>query len=213
MSPSPSKTHTKKLKTFEEVLVEILADSKQSPVKVKELLAIFSGRLKIILVIFLCLPFGQVLGLAVPFGLLIGWIGILLACNYQHIWMPDYILNLHIHQKIIEKIIPKILSPLRWIKPFSYPRSSWICSHPYFRILNGSLIAMMGLGLAVALPIPLVSFLGSAGIFLIGIGILNDDGLLIQIGYATAVVYLTIVVVTLNLFSMSQLIELITNYM
>lgn len=47
MFQSPSQTHTKKLMTFEEALEDILENSKHQQIKVKELMEVFSGKLKI----------------------------------------------------------------------------------------------------------------------------------------------------------------------
>jgi hypothetical protein len=49
--------------------------------------------------------------------------------------------------------------------------------------VNGAMLAALGIFLALPLPIPLTNVITAWAIFLISLGILEDDGLFIFLGY------------------------------
>ena len=75
------------------------------------------------------------------------------------------------------------------------------------RKINGCLVGLIGIFIAISLPIPLSSYIASVAIFFIGIGLLNDDGILMFIGYPIAIFYIVFVAVTLNYISIPDIIR------
>jgi hypothetical protein len=75
------------------------------------------------------------------------------------------------------------------------------------RKINGCLIALIGIFLAISLPIPLSSYIASAAILFLGIGHLSDDGIWIFIGYSLSIFYIIFVIVTLDYISIMDIIK------
>ena len=68
------------------------------------------------------------------------------------------------------------------------------------QIFHGVLIVFLGVFLALPLPIPLTNFAPGWSIFLISVGLLEKDGLIVAVGYLTslvAVAYLVFVLLSL----------------
>ncbi len=159
--------------------------SKDQPLALSEIFRILSGRGHPLVLVVLSLPFCQPIqipGLSIPFGLAIAWIGLRLIFG-KKIWMPKKILAIKISPKTIQKITKKTLLLLKKIKPLIHPRLVWICNSPFMVRGNGVIIFILGIVLSLPLPIPLSNFSSAWSIFLISLGIVEDDGLCILIGY------------------------------
>jgi hypothetical protein len=202
---------TQVLNTFSNTLKDLSEDAKHGPVPLKEILTKLSGRGKTLLAIFLCLPFGQFLGLAVPFGLLIAILGFKIALKSHSIWLPHFILKRKVHPKILKKILGKIQWPLKKINWLTHPRWTVLSTGNVFRIINGVMIGLVGICLAISLPIPLSSYIASFAIFLLGLGMLNDDGVLIAIAYPIGLFYIGLVVITSYTISLADIYHWILN--
>lgn len=71
-----------------------------------------------------------------------------------------------------------------------HPRYSWVCKNGAMQLANGLMIFFLGLFLALPLPIPLTNLAAAWSILLINLGLLEEDGLFVCIGYAVAVLSL-----------------------
>jgi len=159
-----------------------------------------------LLLIFLCIPFGQILGLSVPFGFLIAYLGFRYAFS-QKIGLPQFLLKKKISKKILEFILKQLLFFMKVIAKLSHPRLIWISTHRGMRQVNGSLIGLIGIFLAISPPIPLMSYIASAALLFLGIGLLNDDGIWIFIGYLLTISFISLVIVTQKYISISDIIH------
>lgn len=172
---------------------------------IEEIIPFFSGKGKILLLIFFCIPFSQILGLAIPFGFIIAYLGLRYAFLKKSL-APEFIIKKKIPSKILNFVLDQILYFINIIGKLSYPREGWISKESNMHKISGCLISLVGIFLAISLPIPLSSYIASAAILFIGIGILNDDGIWICIGYALAIFYIAFVAVTLNYISIMDII-------
>ncbi|MBA2369919.1 MAG: exopolysaccharide biosynthesis protein [Candidatus Protochlamydia sp.] len=173
---------------------------------IEEIIPFFSGKGKILLLIFFCLPFSQIFGLAIPFGFIIAYLGLRYAFLKES-WAPDFILKKKIPSKILNFVLGQILYFIKIIGKLSHPRFSWISTESHMRKISGSLISLVGIFLAISLPIPFSSYIASAAILFIGVGISNDDGIWICIGYMLSIFYMVFVAVTLNYISIIDIIS------
>ena len=142
---------------------------------------------------FLSLPFCQPLqipGLSTPFGLIIAFIGVRIAFS-KRIWLPKTVLLKTIPSATIQKISQKSLKLLIKMASLIHPRFRWLYGHRIMHICNGLLIVLLGIFLALPLPIPLTNFSAGWAIFLLSIGLLGNDGFFLIAGYL--VTLLTIV--------------------
>ncbi len=174
-----------KVLSLEDSLLLLLEKSNNQPLSIKSILKILSGNGRYLLIILFALPFCQPIqipGLSLPFGLAIALIGIRSAFGHR-IWLPKFILSKKIQPDALKKIVKNSLRFLKKMKKWIHPRLSFLCVHPYLHMLNGLVIAFLGIFLALPLPIPLSNLLAGWGILFMGLGMLEEDGLLVAVSY------------------------------
>jgi hypothetical protein len=205
----------KKLKpryqSFEQTFVVLLKEAKRRPISIHRFLTILSGHGKVLLLIFLSLGFVQIPGIAIVLGCFIAYLGLRIALGKSVIWIPQFLRDKKISSSLLIKVIKQTLHILKFIERWSWPRYVWATQKSITRVCNGSMIALVGLCLAICPPIPLTGLFACVAIFLIGVGLLNDDGIYIILGYVAALVYLVTVMIILNYFSMTAMIEWFKN--
>jgi hypothetical protein len=181
------------------ILLEV--SQKQSTVSIGEILKILSGKGRVLILILLSLPFCQPLqipGLSTPFGLVIAFIGFRMAFG-KRIWLPKNVLLKTVPSARIQKIAKKVLKLLTKMKRLIRPRFRWLNEHRPMHVCNGLLIVLLGIFLALPLPIPLTNLSAGWATLLLSIGLLEDDGAFLLAGYF--VTLLTIVFFILLAFS------------
>lgn len=196
---------TERFQSFEETLkLLLLKKCDQGAVSFHTLFKTLSGKGRILLLLLFSLPFSQIFGLAVVFGLIIAYLGISLAFKLPF-WIPKKLADKKIKGKIFKKIIGQVYKFFRKIKSFTHPRMIFLSQNPTMRIINGLLIAIIGISIALSWPIPLSGFISYGAIFFMAIGLLNDDGVLIAISYPLSLLYIAFVILTLKEISLSQI--------
>lgn len=171
--------------TIEEDILLLQEKSKNSPISIEEILKILSGKRESLIILFLSVPFCQPLqipGLSTPFGLAIAFIGMRMAFG-KSIWLPKKISAKTISSSVMHKITDKILWILAKMNPWIYPRIFWLSQYSAIQIMNGLLISILGVLLALPLPTPFSNLMSAWSIFFLGTGLLKDDGVFILIGY------------------------------
>lgn len=161
----------------------ILKKSQTAPVTVETLLKILAGRGKPLIIIFLTAPFCfpiQIPGLSTPFGLAIGFLGLRIAFGNK-IWLPKWILKKKIPKNFLRKFISKSRTVFKVLSRVTHPRWPWF-DHS-LHILHGLFLALLGFILALPLPIPLSNIVVAWAILLICIGLAEEDGLFVFLGY------------------------------
>jgi hypothetical protein len=184
---------TKQDSSTEKNILLLQEIGKYSPASIEEVLHLLSGKGQSLILIFLCLPFClplQIPGLSTPFGIAIAFIGLKMALG-KYIWLPKVILKKTITPETLQKITGGILWMLKKLKSWVYPRLSWLCNYPLFQIINSTIIVIMGICLALPVPLPFSNLTAAWSILLFGLGLLEDDGLFILIGYLVSSVTLT----------------------
>ena len=191
-----------KNRDLKEDLALLLEKSQRQPtISIGEILKILSGKGRALILIFLSLPFCQPLqipGLSIPFGLVISFIGFRMAFG-KHVWLPKNVLLKTVPSATIQKISQKGLKFLTKIRRLIHPRLSWLYESRPMHVCNGLLIVLLGIFLALPLPIPLTNLSAGWAICLLSIGLLEDDGVFLLAGYLVAL--LTIVFLILLAFS------------
>lgn len=144
-----------------------------------------SGKGRPLILILLSLPFCQPIqipGLSTPFGLAIAFIGLRMTFG-KAIWLPDKILKQKIPDHILSGITEKTLNFVKKMRPWIHPRFIWLYRSTFMEKGNGLIIFMLGLFLALPLPIPLSNLTAAWSLLLIALGELESDGLFILMGY------------------------------
>ena len=173
----------------------------QRTLSIGEILEILSGKGRVLMLIFLSLPFCQPLqipGLSTPFGLCVAFIGFRMAFG-KRIWLPKRVLLKTVSSAKVRKYSQKFLKLTTKIAHLIHPRLKWLSKHKVMHICNGLLITLLGLFLALPLPIPLTNLSAGWGIFLLSLGLLEEDGVFILAGYLISLI--TIGFFVLILFS------------
>lgn len=173
---------------LEQRMALLLKKTESSSISLEEILNILSGKGQCLILILLSLPFCQPLqipGLSTPFGIVIAFVGIRMAFG-NHVALPKKILAIKIKPSILKKMANSTLWFVRKARFFIHPRLQWVCENSTLKKVNGLMISALGVFLALPLPIPLSNMVAAWSILLIGVGILEDDGLFVVLGYVVA---------------------------
>jgi hypothetical protein len=187
------------------LLLQHTAD-KHDSVSIKKILEILSGKGRLLILMLLALPFCLPIplpGMSIPFGLLIAFFGIRMAFG-QGIWLPQKILSKKVKTSHVKKIAHKTLKLVRKMQAWTHPRLQWMCVHPIMKVINGIVICLVGLALAIPIPIPFSNITAAWSIFIICFGIIEDDGVFTLIGYLMFLI--TIVIYTIIGTSISAMV-------
>ncbi|MBS0653279.1 MAG: exopolysaccharide biosynthesis protein [Verrucomicrobia bacterium] len=120
-------------------------------------------------------------GLSTLFGFLIAVCGYSIAFN-KGIWFPNWMLKKKISGKLLAQAFQKGKIILVKIERAFRPRGLFLSKHPVVERINGFLIFFCALILMLPLP-PGTNFPPGLAIFLLSIGILEEDGLFVILGY------------------------------
>jgi hypothetical protein len=129
-------------------------------------------------------------GYSTPFGIVIALIALQMLLGRKTVWLPTRLKNVRIQPSLARKMIGVASKFLRKIERFIRPRQKWIRSSAGQAGLALVIIIMACL---MILPIPLTNTFPAMVVFLIGVGLSEEDGLLaigaFAIGCAAVVLY------------------------
>ncbi|MEA5464278.1 exopolysaccharide biosynthesis protein [Leptothoe sp. PORK10 BA2] len=148
-----------------------------SNVTLKELLTLGGERIFGFLFVLLSLPSALPLpapGYSIPFGIVMFLLAMQLIAGRVQPWLPEGWLDKGFDRTKVVGVISKGLPWLRRIEAVSKPRLSMVCTSPVGRLVLGLAIALMSVFMMI--PIPGTNTMPAMGIFIIGFGLLDDDG-------------------------------------
>jgi hypothetical protein len=108
-------------------------------------------------------------------------IGLRILSGGTSVWLPKSIRERSIQVDAKGKMYARVMKIVCTLEKFSRPRIVWLVRSSSIRIAIGLLICL--LALSMALPIPGTNTLPAGGIFLLGFGLLEDDGLIMGAGF------------------------------
>jgi len=146
-------------------------------------------------IVFIILSFPSALpvpapGYSTPFGIVIMLIAAQMIMGRDQLWLPARIRNAKIELRKVRKILNKGLPFLEKIEIITRPRMVPICSSQAGKSILGMVIIVMAL--SMCLIIPGTNTLPAFGIFVIGFGLLDDDGLLCLGGIVVSILAATV---------------------
>lgn len=171
-----------------EEFIRLGKECKGRSMSLKELMACAGPRSDAVITALCSFPFLFFIplpGLSILFGLIVASAGVAIAMN-RPIWLPKWMLNKKISASLTSKIFLKSAWVLAKIEKLARPRVEFFHRHPYFQRINGCLIALCGLILMLPLP-PGTNFPPGLTSILISVGILEEDGVFIILGYVAFV--------------------------
>lgn len=177
-------------RTLEDTLVLLGSKAQKGTLTLERILKILSGKGRYFLVLLLSLPFClplQIPGLSTPFGLAIAFLGFRIAFG-KHVWLPSKMLEKKISAAQMKKISKKGLWIVKKIKPFIHPRMEALCYNNILHMINGGIIVLLGVVLALPLPIPFTNLTAAWSLLFLCIGLIEDDGAWVIIGYAASLI-------------------------
>ena len=197
----------KPYKDFVESLSDLQQQAKTERVSFHDLLTALNGRGRLLLLIVLSLGFGQIPGIALLFGIFVSYLGLRIALKKSFVWIPKWLRSKKIPSYFLIKVIQQILGFLKFMKKWSHPRYEWATQGTVARVITGLMIFFVGLSFTICPPLPLTGIVAFIAMFFISIGLLNDDGIYIGIGYFFTIFYFLLALVLLKYCSLSQLID------
>ena len=137
-----------------------------------------------LLSLFLIIPFLFFIplpGISTLFGGVIMLAGYRMALG-KKLWIPKRWLDRPLPSARMKKIFSVGQVIMRKIEKVVQPRGKFFLTHPWVERFNGVLLVICGLFLALLLP-PGFNFPPAFAILFMSIGILEDDGIFLTIGY------------------------------
>lgn len=114
-------------------------------------------------------------GYSTPFGIAIGLVALQMLIGRDTLWLPERLGRTRIKPRIAEAMLGTASRFLGRIERFIHPRQQWIRD----RFGQAALaIAVLFMAALMVLPIPLTNTAPAMVIFMIGVGLSEEDGLL-----------------------------------
>ncbi len=159
-------------------------DCADKEMNARELVEFIGPRSRALISLIFSVPFLLFIplpGLSTLLGLLIAVCGYSIAFK-KGIWVPKWMLKKKISGKLLCQTFQKGETILLKIEKAFRPRGLFLTKQPLVKRLNGFLIFFCALILMLPLP-PGTNFPPGLTIFLLSIGILEEDGLFVILGY------------------------------
>ncbi len=176
-------------------------EERQPQVKIGDVIGLAGDSVFGVLLLLLALPSALPLpapGYAIPFGLVLLPLAVQLALGSQQPWIPQRFANGSIKLERVQGFVKAGTPWLRRLEAIAKPRLSPICTSPAGRVVLGVAIALMATSMLI--PIPGTNTAPAIGIFLIGFGLVEDDGLICLLGLLWSALYVVLVVVAIAVF-------------
>lgn len=159
----------------------------------QELIDTVGSRGNVFLPLFLSLPFLQPIpipGVSTLFGLMISLAGIFLSLGRAP-WLPKKLARKRIESSTVTKICITLETVMFRLEKFIRPRGQVFLQAPTLPQINGLLIALLGFLLSLPLPIPFSNSAPALSVFLLALGTLEEDFLILCFGYLATLVALS----------------------
>lgn len=153
-----------------------------------QIVEVLRGRGFDVLVIILVLPFCQPIPLpwlSTPFGLALMFFGFRIALR-QRPWLPAWLMRREISYETLHKIVTMATAVAKRLEKVIHPRLRFVKHWWSFNALNGLAIASSSFLLMLPLPIPFSNSIPAWSIMLLALGMMEEDGAVIVLGYLMA---------------------------
>jgi hypothetical protein len=168
-------------------ILEKLTDE-TTEIRLEDIFHILSKKGSATLLVLFSFPFCfpiQIPGFSTPFGLMLCFLGLRIGFAKKP-WWPKWVLEKKIKSSQLKALLKHITKGFLFFKRIIHPRMFFLTQNPVLLHLHGLLVFILSLLLSLPLPIPFSNMLAAIPIFFIGLGLLEDDGLMIIIGYLFA---------------------------
>ncbi len=163
----------------------VLERVSRRPVTWGELVEGMGDRAELLVIILFNLPFviGLALpGMSVPLGFLIALTGLNLSLG-RRLWLPVRVLRARVSPRTAGRALRGAERCLRWFEKFLRARWFGVVGGHRRRWVHGLPLAVLGLFLALPLPVPFTNFIPAVGVLLLALGLLERDGRTLVLGH------------------------------
>lgn len=113
-------------------------------------------------------------GYSIPLGIILFLLAVQLIIGSNSPWLPGGWLKRPIPLEKVQGFLKAGIPWLEKIELISSPRLSFVCNGRFSRVIIGCAIALMAI--LMMIPIPGTNTFPAMGIFVIGFGLVDDDG-------------------------------------
>ena len=162
-------------KKLSEILEELAADATRTRVSLADLVAAMHGRAFGALLLIFALPnaLPAIPGTSGILGLPLLFLSAQMMLGRQP-WLPKFISLRSMPRDDFANLVERVNPWLEWADRFTAPRLQGLTTPPAQRLIGGFCLL---LSVVLALPVPFVNMLPGASLCLIGLGVLERDGL------------------------------------
>ena len=142
--------------------------------------------LLVLLPVFIPVPVGQ----GAFSGMLTSLIGMQLLVQFEHPWLPKFIGQRPFKRQHIINSQKRFDRWLGYIEKLCKPRWEYLFDHTWARAFSGLLLVI--LGILLALPIPLTNYPFGIIVLAFSLGFIERDGILLSIGWILGIIEIAI---------------------
>ena len=170
---------TQQYQTLGKTLKDLLDSDDPSGLSIQEITNAVGEKGFGLLLVVLSLPSALPVpapGYSTPFGIVIALVALQMSFSRRTIWLPSKLANIRIKPKLAHSMLGFASKFLINIERYIRPRQLWIRDHT---IQAGLVIIICIMAFFMILPIPLTNTFPAIVIFIIGVGLAEEDGLIV----------------------------------
>ena len=193
---------TQQYQTLGKTLKDLLDTDEPSGLSIQEITNAVGEKGFGLLLVLLSLPSALPVpapGYSTPFGTVIALVALQMSFNRSTIWLPSKLANIRIKPQLAHSMLGSASKFLINIERYIRPRQLWIRNR---KIQVGLVIIICIMAFLMILPIPLTNTFPAIVIFIIGVGLAEEDGLIVLgaflIGCFTLLLYTGIIYLVLT---------------
>jgi hypothetical protein len=186
-------------KTLSQNLQGLIDPENPRDLTVRRLLQVMEEKGFGLLLIILSLPSALPLpapGYSTPFGIVLMILAIQMIMGRRRPALPQKFQNISINYKLARKMIDAACNFLGWTEKFIKPRFRWVGSPAGERALGIVVLIMGGL---MAIPLPSTNTGPAMVIFALGVGLVEEDGLVCALAFILGLLVTLMYIVILYL--------------
>lgn len=151
-------------------------------------------------------------GYSVPFGIALAILGMQMVLLRETPWFPERVLRREVGIRADSKFIGNLVWFLGFFEKLIRPRWRFVYTNKWLYRAMGAMICLCAISMCI--PIPLTNTGPALGIFLIGLGALEEDGLSGLAGMitGTAGILLTLTILTLIVFFGMEATDMVKDF-
>jgi hypothetical protein len=164
--------------SLSEVFQRLQDESQEHPITIRRMLQHLSGRGYPAVIALFSIP-AILPVIAVPMGFVLIFSGLRMAFA-RKLWIPNRIQDYQVSPERVKEMVRQAKAVCLRIEHYLKPRYCILCQHPWSHSLHGLMIA--SIAMMLPLPIPGTNWLYAIPILMIGLGLMENDGLVVAIG-------------------------------